>query len=436
MVAKSPRHAETDSRRFSWLYASLAALLLVIGAVAVVWALNRPSPNVAEPPQSDLTQSQTADSAPQSAPVTTPVPQPEPVRFTVVAGGDVLTHMPVLDDAWNGERYELSRLMAPAAPYIQGADLALCHMEVPVAPLGEAPTGYPVFRAPHETIEELKKTGWDGCSTASNHSVDQGYDGLVQTLDAFDEAGMGHAGTARSAEEAAQPQLYEIEKNGQTLKVAHIAFANNLNGLPIPSEAPWAINLNDVNEVLRQAQAARDSGADLVIVSYHCCDAEYISVPEDLQVEAANQLAASGLVDIMISHHAHQPKPMAHLPGGPRGGGMWVAYGTGNFISNQDEACCTAESSTGVLAFFHAVKAPDGSVSVPDASWSAVRTELSNHHTVRIVTAEGAADSPVSQEDSIFRHQITLNVMGTDPAPEQVGPPTDPGNLTVVPRAH
>ena len=54
-----------------------------------------------------------------------------------------------------------------------------------------------------------------------------------------------------------------------------------------------------------------------------------------------------GVIDLVIGHHAHVPQPVAHLSGGPRGEGMWVAYGLGNYVSNQDGACCAAEHRLG-----------------------------------------------------------------------------------------
>jgi len=51
------------------------------------------------------------------------------------------------------------------------------------------------------------------------------------------------------------------------------------------------------------------------------------------------------VVDLVIGHHVHVPQPMAHLTGGPRGEGMWVAYGLGNYISNQDSNCCSPKTT-------------------------------------------------------------------------------------------
>ena len=59
------------------------------------------------------------------------------------------------------------------------------------------------------------------------------------------------------------------------------------------------------------------------------------------------------MFDLVIGHHAHVPQPVVHLSGGPRGEGMWVAYGLGNYLSNQDGACCAQNTDSGLLLSAH-----------------------------------------------------------------------------------
>ena len=238
------------------------------------------------------------------------------------------------DARCRGGGYDFSPLLAPMNPWIQGADLAICHMEVPITPAGIPPCGYPLFATPPEIAAGLKAHGWDGCSTASNHTVDRGVPGSPRPSTRSTRWASGHAGTARSAVEQSQPQLYTLERAGQTITVAHISATYGTNGMPVPADKPWAVNLIDVPAMAAQATAARAAGADLVIASVHCC-VEYADRPDARAGRVAQELADSGQFDLVIGHHAHVPQPIAHLTGGPRGAGMWVAYGLGNFISNQ-----------------------------------------------------------------------------------------------------
>lgn len=432
--------ARREQRRRSRLGAlglGIGVIALVAVAVVLIWAnpFSRTVPPGSEdigatPPPQSLPQS---DEPPQSVEASLPE-EPAQAVFTIAAAGDMLIHTSVGNDAWNGESYDFGPQMERVSQYVQGADLSLCHMETPIAGPGEGHIGYPVFAAPYDLPAELARAGWDGCSTASNHSVDQGFSGLSRTLDAMDQAGLGHAGTARTPEEADEPQYYTMEKDGVSLRVAHIAQAHNLNGLPLPEEAPYSVSMLDIPRVIEQAKKAREDGADLVIFSLHCCDVEYVTDPEPLQEEAALAIAESGVVDIMISHHAHVPKPMKLLPGGPLGEGMWVAYGTGNFISNQGTHCCIEQTSTGALTLFDVLATEGEAPEVVDASWVAVTVDRMNGHVVEVLREQASDLTLIPIDEWQRRYALMREIMDRGDAPENFSPPQNPGTTTVIPR--
>jgi len=308
----------------------------------------------------------------------------------MVAAGDVLPHGPVVSSATTSAGIDFSPLTADVRPYIAGADLALCHMEVPVAPPGTAPSGYPMFGGPRELVTDLAQDGWDGCSTASNHSVDRKAAGIAATLEAFEQEGMGATGTARTQTEAASTQMYVVDGPGGPVTVAHISFAYaGLNGLPKPAGQPWAVNTfdaeaSDATPIIEAARQARVDGADIVIASVHCC-VEYRTAPTDAQRLLAERIAASGEVDLYVGHHAHVPQPIELLPGGPSGEGMWTAFGLGNFLSNQDVQCCVAESSNGVLLTATFTVTADKQVTV-QAEWTPVTVDRRGHHHMYVLT--------------------------------------------------
>ncbi|MBD5788147.1 CapA family protein [Cellulosimicrobium terreum] len=332
-----------------------------------------------------------ADAAATASPPVTqapaaPVVVAEPdITFTIAATGDVLTNMPVNVSARAGAGgYEFSPLLAGMDRWVTGADLALCHLEVPIAPAGVPPSGYPIYGAPVELVRDLAEQGWDGCSTASNHSVDRSFDGVVATLDALDDAGLGHVGTARTQAESAEPQIYRLEREGRVVTVAHLAGTYGTNGLPVPAEAPWSVTPLDVAGLVAQARAARGAGADLVVVSIHA-GTEYTSLPNELQLDVASDLAASGVVDLVLGHHAHVPQPVVHLPGGPDGRGTWVAYGLGNYVSNQDGDCCDSRTDSGLFLTATVTQPADGPAHVATVEWTPVTLDRLAGHRVRAI---------------------------------------------------
>lgn len=371
------------------------------------------------------------------SPTPTPTPTAEPdASFTIVAGGDVLAHVPVVRSAEKAGGWDA--LLDPLEPWVAGADLALCHLEVPVAPPGTKVTGYPLFAAPASLVPALRDQGWDGCSTASNHSVDKGFAGVDATLDALDSAGMGHVGTARSERESDQPQLYRLERAGQTITVAHLSATYGTNGMPVPEGKPWSVNLIDVPALVEQARQAREAGADLVVASVHCC-VEYRTEPTAEQAQMDQQLADSGQIDLVIGHHAHVPQPVARLEGGPGGAGMWVAYGLGNFLSNQDSDCCSPKTDSGLLLTAH-VTSPGafaaegreaGPARVTGVEWTPITVDRVGGHRVYALPeiAEGAGR--LSATAVRQRTQRVVAAAGTA-APERTQPVTPSGPPPVV----
>lgn len=413
--------------------AAALAVVLVTGAGAAAVVTERLPWQGAEPPAA--AQSTAADvpddvAEPASTPTPTPTPtQPPDAVFTLVAAGDVLTHQPVIGAARTGDGYDFTPMLSQIQPWIEGADLALCHMEVPVAPAGTEPSGYPMFGAPPQIAQALAATGWDGCSTASNHSVDRGAAGITATLDALDAAGLGHVGTARTAAEAAAPQLYSLYREGQFIEVAHIAATYGTNGLPVPSDAPWSVTLIDTAAMIQQATAARAAGAEIVVASVHCC-VEYVSTATAEQQRIATELGASGVVDLLIGHHAHVPQPISKVPGGPRGDGMWVAYGLGNFVSNQGpHAGLSAQTENGLLLTATFTKPFDGPASVSGVEWTALTVDRAGGYTVQSLSgalAAGTGAGQVAPGTVAERHGLVAAVVGTE-APERTTPPEPTG---------
>lgn len=415
----------------------LLTVALAAGGTATAWYATRPhEASAADAP----TSTPPAPSAtPTPTPTATPTADPD-ATFTVIAAGDVLPHTPVDQSAKTPDGWDFSPLFSAIQPWVAGADLALCHLEIPVAPAGDKPSGYPLFGAPPALINDLAEAGWDGCSTASNHSVDQGYAGLSQTLDAMDAAGLGHVGTARSAAEAAAPQLYVLDRAGQQITVAHIAATFGTNGMPVDGDKPWSVTLIDTASLIAEATAARAAGADIVIASVHCCE-EYVTQPTAQQKQVDQELADSGQIDLVIGHHAHVSQPVSHLSGGPRGEGMWVAYGLGNFVSNQDEACCSALTASGLMltatitstGAFPAQGITAGPARVSGVEWTVITTDRRGGHQVHALADIPDGTATLTAAQVAGRWQQGREAAGTE-APERTTPPVATGPAPTVVR--
>jgi poly-gamma-glutamate synthesis protein (capsule biosynthesis protein) len=251
----------------------------------------------------------------------------EVTSFTLVSTGDFISQPPlseqaVADGRDSGRGYEdFSRILAALKPMVSTADVAICHMETPVAAPGDAWTGYPIFNAPMGLVDSAKELGYDSCSTASNHTVDYGDEGLVRTLNALDRVGIKHAGSARSPQEAMTPTILAVHG----VKIAHLSYTFSFNGLPLPEGKPWAANLIDVPAILAEARRAREAGAQVIVVSMHW-GTEYQNEPDIGQTGLAEQLLASPDIDLILGTHVHVVQPFEKI------GKKWVQYGMGNVM--------------------------------------------------------------------------------------------------------
>ncbi|SCL16392.1 CapA family protein [Micromonospora inyonensis] len=269
------------------------------------------------------------------SPVPTGRPRPigKPVdvpgrTVTVLGAGDILVHPELWDQARRDGRGQLdfAPMLAPARSAVESADLALCHLETPVAPPGGPYIGFPRFSVPREVVQGIKSVGYDGCSTASNHSIDQGYDGVKRTLDALDAAGLGHTGTYRTARDATRPRIYPVDG----VRIAHLSYTKSFNGLRPAAGQAWIANLIDTDKIKKDAARARAVGAEIVVVSLHW-GTEYEHEPDADQQTWAREVAELRNVDLVFGHHAHVVQPVERI------GDKWIVYGMGNQIARHAE---------------------------------------------------------------------------------------------------
>ncbi|OKK22326.1 hypothetical protein AMK16_04005 [Streptomyces sp. CB00455] len=304
--------------------ALLSALLLA--AAAGCTAAGRPAP-------ARLAQSGSPASASTAG-------SPAGKGFTLVASGDVLPHTSVIqraaDDAADsadgdppGDGHDFRPMFSGVKPLVSGADLALCHMETIYGDEDGPFSGYPAFVSPPSVADALKDAGYDGCSTASNHTLDDGREGVRRTLDRFDKVGLKHAGSARTAAEAATVTTY----GAGSAKVAHLAYTYDTNGYPLPEGQPWAVNPMKQDKIIADARAARKAGADVVLVSVHW-GTEWQTEPDETQLSLGKALTASQTggrpdIDMILGTHAHIPQAYEKV------NGTWIVYGMGDQVAGE-----------------------------------------------------------------------------------------------------
>lgn len=277
-----------------------------------------------------------------------PVVQPNIVS-TLAVCGDAMSHMPQTRDAYDSQAgaYDYKPMIRFAKPWIEQADYAVVNLETTFAG-GPDYSGFPAFNTPDALGDALKDAGFDLVSTANNHCLDRGYDGMVRTLDVLDNLGLAHVGTYRSAvERAAQNGVHVADVGG--IKVAFLSYTYGTNGIPLSKSHPDTVNILHTDymsdaQVLDTARIADDLAAaealspDLIAVIVHW-GVEYQTTQNEHQEEIADFLFDHG-ADVILGSHPHVLQPMETRTLTDRDGTThtgFVCWSLGNFISSQND---------------------------------------------------------------------------------------------------
>jgi len=348
--------------------------------------------------------------APTTAAPTTTV-DPRLGRVTLAFTGDIVAHRAV---NWHAEQpdgtYSYTGMFDHIAPLISAADLAVCHLEQPVAPPGDEVIIEPMrLSVAAEITTAIAAAGYDRCSTASNHSLDRGAAGVDATVAAFSAAGIGQSGMA-SSPDTRLPDVLII--NG--VRIAHVSYTFSYNGIrPIVGEE-WRSNIIDPLLVIADALAMRARGAEAVIVSFHWGYEKAVQ-PTGAQREVAAAVTASGTVDLIVGHHAHVLQPIEQV------NGVWVIYGMGNVLSNHPTSSKWPASSQDAAVFTTAIQRnPDGSITVERPQVHATWCDTDAGYLVRFTSEADDPNAPLSnalRAELQVSEQRTRDLLGEYMAP-------------------
>jgi poly-gamma-glutamate synthesis protein (capsule biosynthesis protein) len=192
----------------------------------------------------------------------------------------------------------------------------------------------------------------DCCCLANNHVLDWGYEGLVETLQTLDKAGLAHAGAGGSIGEAASPVVVNVPGKS---RVIIYSCGSTTSGIP----SDWAATTDrpGVNLLVNLSHDTAQRVADWIgqskrpgeaaIVSIHWGDNWGYEIPDE-QIQFAHRLIEAG-VDVVHGHSSHHAKAIEVYQDRP------IFYGCGDFLTDY-EGIRGHESFRCDLALMYVVK--------------------------------------------------------------------------------
>lgn len=253
-------------------------------------------------------------------------------KVTLVAVGDNLIHNTLIAAGEQEDgSLDYTSLYANIKPEIEKADIAVIDQETILGGSSFEYTGYPLFNSPCEIGDAAIDAGFDIFNCATNHTMDMGWAGIEKELEYF-SGKENVVALGINEDERDYNSITYYEKNSITFALLNYTFGTN--GIPLPEDKPWCVNLLDKDKVTADIKEAREN-ADVVIVFPHWGTENSHDV-SDYQKEYTQLFSDLG-VDIVIGCHPHVLQPVEWVTNESTGKKMIVYYSLGNFISHQIE---------------------------------------------------------------------------------------------------
>ena len=346
-------------RRLAFAALAVLAVVLVAGIWLLVHSLQSKQSDADTKPATTVSEPKTVE----KKQVTEPAEHhgnspdcPDTDCIAMLVNGDLLFH----EGLWNqyasantaatdGTAFDFTGLFEPMRKYIEASDIAVCEFETPIAQRGGPYSAYPIFNIPPEVADAAKNVGYHACTHASNHSWDQGADGIARLWDTLEQDGIAQTGSYKTEKDSYEPLVIDSPTGGG--KIGLVAGTVSLNAQT--PDYDWRVDRlresgdpnhqADIDKAVAKAKAAREQGADVVAMAMHSVQ-EYLDYADSWQQDEAHELADTGAFDVIYGAGCHCAQPIENY------NGTWIIYGLGNAVTESANTADTIVNNQGVTA--------------------------------------------------------------------------------------
>lgn len=251
-----------------------------------------------------------------------------PQSVTISAVGDIMLHQGNLNSAYDSKsrKYDFTGFFEHVKPYLSSSDLTIANFETVTAGTGIKYRSYPLFNSPDSILPALSGSGIDILSTANNHCLDWGINGLTRTIQKIREYNMVNIGSSINGNDK------YIIKEVKGIKIAILSYSQFFNGheakLSSRDKTKYLSTLNET-QIQSDIKAVKGKGADAVITVLHWGN-EYHRSPSTYQTNLSKKILSWG-ADIILGSHPHVIQKSEIVKS--NGKNKFIIYSMGNFIS-------------------------------------------------------------------------------------------------------
>ena len=233
----------------------------------------------------------------------------------IIAGDFCQRHR--VDEAVRKRRF--GELFDEVRTIINTADYSIVNFEFPI--ILDSTNAKPIFKCgPNlqgtiEAVDAVKYAGFNCCTLANNHILDQGEQSCLDTKNELEKAGIDTVGVGNNLEDAASILYKEIQ--GETLAIINCCE----HEFSIATDTTAGANpLNPIQQYYRIQEA--QSKADYVLVIVHGGH-EHYQLPSPRMQELYRFFVDAG-ANAVVNHHQHCYSGYEFYKGAP------IVYGLGN----------------------------------------------------------------------------------------------------------
>lgn len=332
----------------------------------------------------------------------------DPVEVRVTMIGDVLLHRGVIKSGEQADgSYNYDHLFKNMKETFSSTDISIVNQEVMLGGKELGISTYPCFNGPQEVGDALVNAGINTVLHATNHTLDKGKNAVDSCMNFWktkhpDVTVLG----VNESQEEQDNNIHVFEKDG--FKIAILNYTYGTNGIPLPADRPYIVNLLDEEKIDADLKKANEL-ADFVIVCPHWGN-EYQFKPSDEQKKWAEFFVKRG-VDLVIGAHPHVIQPVEWVEDAETGNKMLVYYSLGNFVSTQLDAY----SMVGGMADVTIEKDGKGNVSIKEYSVEPLVTHIGmksefTTYFLKDYTTELASRNKVRSTDAKFSVDYCKNL--------------------------
>lgn len=316
----------------------------------------------------------------------------------VIAAGDNLVQTAVYNSAAThtetGQIYNFDYCYEGIRDVVSQGDISIINQETLICDdpnIAISGSNYN-FNSPAELGPALINAGFNVVSMSNNHLLDKGVDGLESCMDYWEQMEADNPdlltyGVYRN--EADMNDIRVKEVNG--IKIAFLAYTENINGYTVPDDSPIQIVLTSESELIKSQIEAASEIADAVVVSAHWGVEDSFEVTDGVKQQAQNMIDWGA--DVIIGTHPHVPQTMEYLTreDGTQG---FVFYSLGNLISAQTWNI----NIIGEIADFNIVVDPEGNTTIEDVKVMPVITQYDDGYlsNLRLVMYKDCTDELIA----------------------------------------